>query len=60
MSVERSSRMQYAMIIEKGDKSYSAYRPDLLGCIATSPQRHCSAKSTITEKSYEFLDYLDL
>ena len=27
--------MQYAMIIEKGDKNYSAYFPDLPGCIAT-------------------------
>ena len=27
--------MQYAMIIEKGDRNYSAYFPDLPGCIAT-------------------------
>lgn len=27
--------MQYAMIIEKGDRNYSAYCPDLPGCIAT-------------------------
>jgi predicted RNase H-like HicB family nuclease len=27
--------MQYAMIIEKGDRNYSAYLPDLPGCIAT-------------------------
>lgn len=27
--------MQYAMIIEKGDKNYSGYFPDLPGCIAT-------------------------
>ena len=27
--------MQYAMIIEKGEKNYSAYFPDLPGCIAT-------------------------
>ena len=27
--------MQYAMIIEKGDKNYSGYFPDLPGCVAT-------------------------
>lgn len=27
--------MQYAMIIEKGERNYSAYLPDLPGCIAT-------------------------
>jgi predicted RNase H-like HicB family nuclease len=28
--------MQYAMIIEKGEHNYSAYFPDLPGCIATA------------------------
>ena len=27
--------MRYAMIIEKGDRNYSAYLPDLPGCIVT-------------------------
>jgi predicted RNase H-like HicB family nuclease len=27
--------MQYAMIIEKSERNYSAYFPDLPGCIAT-------------------------
>jgi predicted RNase H-like HicB family nuclease len=27
--------MRYAMIIEKGERNYSAYLPDLPGCIAT-------------------------
>jgi predicted RNase H-like HicB family nuclease len=27
--------MQYAMIIEKGETNYSAYFPDLPGCIAS-------------------------
>lgn len=27
--------MRYAMIIEAGEKNYSAYLPDLPGCIAT-------------------------
>lgn len=27
--------MQYAMIIEKGERNYSAYFPDVPGCIAT-------------------------
>lgn len=27
--------MRYAMIIEKGERNYSAYLPDLPGCIVT-------------------------
>lgn len=27
--------MKYAVIIEAGERNYSAYVPDLLGCIAT-------------------------
>ena len=27
--------MQYAMIIEKGERNYSAYLPDLPGCVTT-------------------------
>ena len=27
--------MQYAVVIEKGERNYSAYVPDLPGCIAT-------------------------
>ena len=27
--------MQYAMIVEKGEQNFSAYLPDLPGCIAT-------------------------
>jgi predicted RNase H-like HicB family nuclease len=27
--------MRYAMIIEKGERNYSAYLPDMPGCIAT-------------------------
>ncbi len=27
--------MRYAMVIESGEPNYSAYLPDLLGCIAT-------------------------
>jgi predicted RNase H-like HicB family nuclease len=28
-------KMRYAMIIEKGERNYSAYLPDVPGCIAT-------------------------
>ncbi|HEY1402632.1 MAG TPA: type II toxin-antitoxin system HicB family antitoxin, partial [Pyrinomonadaceae bacterium] len=28
-------KMRYAMIIERGERNYSAYLPDLPGCIAT-------------------------
>jgi predicted RNase H-like HicB family nuclease len=27
--------MRYAIVIEKGDRNYSAYVPDLPGCVAT-------------------------
>jgi predicted RNase H-like HicB family nuclease len=27
--------MRYAMVIEKGDHNYSAYLPDLPGCVTT-------------------------
>lgn len=29
--------MRYAVVIEKGDRNYSAYVPDLPGCVATGP-----------------------
>ena len=29
--------MRYAIVIEKADANYSAYVPDLPGCIATGP-----------------------
>ena len=28
--------MRYAVVIEKGDKSYGAYVPDLPGCVAVA------------------------
>jgi predicted RNase H-like HicB family nuclease len=31
----RRDEMRYAMIIEPGERNYSAYLPDLPGCIAT-------------------------
>ena len=31
-----SYRMQYPMIIERGERNYSAHFPDLPGCIATA------------------------
>jgi predicted RNase H-like HicB family nuclease len=29
--------MRYAVVIEKADSNYSAYVPDLPGCVATAP-----------------------
>jgi predicted RNase H-like HicB family nuclease len=29
--------MRYAVVIEKADGNYSAYVPDLPGCVATAP-----------------------
>jgi predicted RNase H-like HicB family nuclease len=40
--------MRYAVVIEKADSNYSAYVPDLLGCVATS--------STIPEVEAEIRD----
>ena len=34
-SQEMRSRMRYAVVIEKASSNYSAYVPDLPGCIAT-------------------------
>lgn len=31
----RGSQMRYSVVIEKGEKNYSAYLPDVPGCIAT-------------------------
>ena len=33
---ERSAMMRYAEVIEKADGNYSAYVPDLPGCVATA------------------------
>jgi predicted RNase H-like HicB family nuclease len=40
--------MRYAVVIEKADSNYSAYVPDLPGCVATS--------STIPEVEAEIRD----
>ena len=40
--------MQYAVVIEKADDNYSAYVPDLPGCVATG--------STIPEVEAEIRD----
>ena len=37
--------MRYAIVIEKADGNYSAYVPDLPGCVATGP----SVKTVATE-----------
>lgn len=34
-AAEGESVMRYAVVIEKADGNYSAYVPDLLGCVAT-------------------------
>ena len=40
--------MRYAVVIEKADRNYSAYVPDLPGCVATG--------ATIEEVERELLD----
>ena len=36
--------MRYAVIIEKADDNYSAYVPDLQGCVATGPTIEAAKK----------------
>jgi predicted RNase H-like HicB family nuclease len=33
----KEAMMRYAVVIEKADGNYSAYVPDLPGCVATAP-----------------------
>ena len=37
----RTNSMRYAVVIEKGERNYSAYVPDLPGCVSVgdSPER---------------------
>ncbi|MBI1763399.1 MAG: type II toxin-antitoxin system HicB family antitoxin [Acidobacteria bacterium] len=44
--------MRYAMIIEKGERNYSAYLPDLPGCIATG--------KTLAEVAQQMQDAIEL
>ena len=37
--------MKYAVIIEKADNNYSAYVPDLPGCVATGKTRETTAQN---------------
>lgn len=34
-TITRSKEMRYAIVVEKAGNNYSAYAPDLPGCIAT-------------------------
>jgi len=43
--------MRYAMIIEPGERNYSAYLPDLPGCVATG--------KTIDEAEFDFYNEFD-
>ncbi len=40
--------MRYLIVIEKSDTGYSAYSPDLLGCVATGETRE-EAESSMRE-----------
>ena len=37
--------MKYAVIIEKAENNYSAYVPDLPGCVATGKTREATAQN---------------
>ena len=43
--------MQYAIVIEKGEHNYSAYVPDLPGCVATG--------ATLGEVKRQILEAID-
>ena len=44
--------MHYAIVIEKGERNYSAYVPDLPGCVATG--------ATLDEVKSEIRDAIEL
>ncbi len=44
--------MRYAMVIEKGDRNYSAYLPDLPGCVTTG--------ATIEELKHNMQEAIEL
>ncbi|MBA2731889.1 MAG: type II toxin-antitoxin system HicB family antitoxin [Acidobacteria bacterium] len=44
--------MRYAMVIEKGDNNYSAYLPDLPGCVTTG--------STVEELKHNMQEAIEL
>jgi predicted RNase H-like HicB family nuclease len=44
--------MRYAIVIEKAENNYSAYVPDLPGCIATGATRE--ETETLIRKAIEF------
>jgi predicted RNase H-like HicB family nuclease len=44
--------MRYAIVIEKSDKNYAAYVPDLPGCVATG--------ETIAETESQIREAIDL
>ena len=44
--------MRYAIVIEKGERNYSAYVPDLPGCVATG--------ATLDEVKSEIRDAIEL
>jgi predicted RNase H-like HicB family nuclease len=37
--------MRYLIVIEKSDTGYSAYSPDLLGCVSTGDTREAAESS---------------
>jgi predicted RNase H-like HicB family nuclease len=45
-------KMRYAMVIEKGDNNYSAYLPDLPGCVTTG--------STVEELKHNMQEAIEL
>ena len=47
-----ASRVRYAIIIEKGERNYSAYVPDLSGCVATG--------KTIEETEHQIREAVEL
>ncbi len=49
--------MRYAIVIEKTDANYSAYVPDLPGCVATGSTQH-EAEAAIREAIAFHLDGL--
>jgi len=38
--------MRYAVVIEKGERNYSAYVPDLPGCVSVATRRNSEGRNS--------------
>ncbi len=51
-AMQRGESMRYLIVIEKSETGYSAYSPDLDGCVAT-----CSTKEDVERSMREAIEF---